>query len=257
MIVAVDRLTDFYKLPKISVSVERCLPNHAGFGSKTTLLLTLGFAYCKLFDLDFNLKNIFKILKRNSKSGVGSFAALYGGFIWENGFKSNIVTKDGGILPELQEHFYPNSDFKIVHFRFDNGEIFGEKEEKLIMDSKDASNEEIKKVKDSIKDLIIPSLKNGNEEELQKGIKIIEENGLKVYEWSQQSKKTLDFVEYYKKSKFPLSLGLSSWGPTMYFVTKHPKTAIDFINRYNINKPLHLQVSSIATEGFKFKEQYI
>lgn len=258
---AINKLSLFFDKPKVNVHVLNCLPPHCGLGSKTTLLLSVAFAFCKIYNIKFDLDTIISVLGRRGASGISMYSCINGGFIHDKGFynvnnikdSNNFFLKD--ICPTLNQVLYPDSKLKIVHFRFSNGDICGKKERDLIKKYYPISVNETNYLYKVVDEFIL-SLKNSNIDDLQYFLDILQVIGFKKYEWSQQDKISFEFVRFCRNNKLDHAIGLSSWGPTMYCITYEPELICDIVGRfcstYNI-KPLHLTTSNINKNGFSYK----
>lgn len=69
------------------IEVATDIREHAGFGSGTQLGLAVGTALSELFDLGLTPEDIALKLKRSRRSGVGTYAFKYGGFIVDGGHR--------------------------------------------------------------------------------------------------------------------------------------------------------------------------
>ncbi len=80
-----QNIQQHYKLEGVSVKIEKALPLHSGFGSKTQALLTASGAYCKLYGVDYDYREMAQIVGRGGTSGIGVEAFVSGGFIVDCG----------------------------------------------------------------------------------------------------------------------------------------------------------------------------
>ncbi|MGD9510596.1 MAG: beta-ribofuranosylaminobenzene 5'-phosphate synthase family protein [Geminicoccaceae bacterium] len=79
------RLSDFWGLPPVRVTIEEAIPPHAGLGSGTQLALALGTALAELNDRPVPPREIARLLERGARSGIGIGAFEEGGFIMDGG----------------------------------------------------------------------------------------------------------------------------------------------------------------------------
>jgi len=109
---------------EISIAVHHKIPPHIGLGSKTSLVMALGWALSRLVPVRWDERELATFLGRGGTSGVGVHAFSEGGFIWDAGRK----------FPMMKQEYGPSSEglapapnkvicadlkgFKIVHFRF-------------------------------------------------------------------------------------------------------------------------------------------
>jgi beta-ribofuranosylaminobenzene 5'-phosphate synthase len=88
----------------VALTIERLIPDHAGFGSGTQLALTIGTALCRLYDINATTAEIAQQLGRGKRSGIGIATFDMGGFIVDGGNKPKHRTPP----PLLAHHQLPN-----------------------------------------------------------------------------------------------------------------------------------------------------
>lgn len=71
--------------PPAEVTVTEPLPQHSGFGSKTSTLLAVGRAYGNLCGREPELRDLARILGRGRTSGASTGLAEHGGFLVDGG----------------------------------------------------------------------------------------------------------------------------------------------------------------------------
>lgn len=262
VILAINRLSEYFNKPKINIKIIKSVAPHSGLGSKTILLLSIAFAFCKIFDIEFSLFEIIKILQRYGASGVGMYCWLNGGFVEDGGFQNiNNITDSSNfylqnIYPVEKNNYEINEDLKIVHFRFKNGHIYGNTERELIKKYYPINLNETNELY-KIVNKFIESLLNNVNDDIQFYLNIIQNIGFKKYEWAQQDDISIQFVNFTKKENLKYTVGLSSWGPTMYFITYDPEIIINCIKKfckiYNVST-IDLTISNICNNGFTYKQ---
>ncbi|MFL6163796.1 MAG: beta-ribofuranosylaminobenzene 5'-phosphate synthase family protein [Jatrophihabitantaceae bacterium] len=74
--------------PPARVEVLQSLPEHSGFGSKTTTLLAVGYAYALLCGRKPDLRGLAELLNRGRTSGASTGLAEFGGFLVDGGHRN-------------------------------------------------------------------------------------------------------------------------------------------------------------------------
>jgi beta-ribofuranosylaminobenzene 5'-phosphate synthase len=85
---AVHKLRRLWDGPAATVTVTQPLPQHSGFGSKTTTLLGVGYAYAKLCGRQPDLRELSATLGRGRTSGASTNLARHGGFLVDCGHRN-------------------------------------------------------------------------------------------------------------------------------------------------------------------------
>lgn len=81
----IDKMQTKWELSPVKVDIMQGLPAHSGFGSKTTSLLAIGKAYCKLFDVDISTGDLARIADRAGTSGASVNLIDRGGYLVDGG----------------------------------------------------------------------------------------------------------------------------------------------------------------------------
>lgn len=82
---ALGTLRELWDGPPARVDVVEALPQHSGFGSKTTTLLAVGHAYGRLCGVRPELRELAQTLGRGRTSGASTGLAEFGGFLVDGG----------------------------------------------------------------------------------------------------------------------------------------------------------------------------
>ena len=98
-----ERLTETWGLPPISVAIEAAIPAHAGLGSGTQLALAMGVGLARLVGRDVSAPEVAGLLQRGARSGIGIGAFQHGGFILDGGSAA-----DGAPPPVTARLPFPN-----------------------------------------------------------------------------------------------------------------------------------------------------
>ena len=74
--------------PEAAVDVSTPLPQHTGFGSKTSSLLAIGAAYARVCGRQPDLRELAALLGRGRTSGASTGLARHGGFLVDGGHRN-------------------------------------------------------------------------------------------------------------------------------------------------------------------------
>ncbi|MDT0427337.1 beta-ribofuranosylaminobenzene 5'-phosphate synthase family protein [Streptomyces salyersiae] len=85
---AVETLRKLWDGPAARVTVDRPLPQHSGFGSKTNTLLAVGHAYGRLCGREPSPRELARLLGRGRTSGASTGLAEFGGFLVDGGHRN-------------------------------------------------------------------------------------------------------------------------------------------------------------------------
>ncbi len=69
----------------VHIDIEQAIPEHAGLGSGTQLVIAIGMAASRLYGMDFSPRELAFILDRGNRSGIGVGAFEQGGFLLDGG----------------------------------------------------------------------------------------------------------------------------------------------------------------------------
>ncbi len=240
-----------FKLPDFTITIPTKIESHIGLGSKTALLLGIGKATSKLFELGLSPSEIAIEAKRGGTSGVGYWASQKGGVVWDAGRrfprdKSTFLPSSysSSRPPKLITSFDLN-DYYICHFRYAKKGVFGKVELAIFKDNCPLSHDSTRELLSVISGVLVPSLLSSCDDGVQLALKSIQELGMKKIEWSHQDSETLKFKKYWESLDTNIALGLSSMGPTMYCLTKKPERIKKIISKYPF-KPIHYYQSQIV-----------
>ncbi|HYV48421.1 MAG TPA: beta-ribofuranosylaminobenzene 5'-phosphate synthase family protein, partial [Myxococcaceae bacterium] len=169
---------------QLGIRIVSSIPAHAGLGSKTSLLLAVGRAASLLSGQADSPLNIARLLSRGGTSGIGVNGYSAGGLIWDVGRK----------YPAEKSHFGPSSlshcppprairlsslDWlSVVHFRFDRTGLSGSDEADFFSRTCPLPTIETERLAICTSLQLIPAILDEDEEELQDGIRSIQELGL-------------------------------------------------------------------------------
>lgn len=102
---------------KVSITIDRTIPDHAGLGSGTQLALATGVALSRLYGLNLPVRELAAMVERGARSGIGIGVFEQGGLLVDAGRGPN--TPVPPIISRLQ--MPPDWRFIIVLDRRDQG----------------------------------------------------------------------------------------------------------------------------------------
>lgn len=85
IVALLEALQERWGTPPAEVIVERALPSHTGFGSKTTTLLAVGKAYARLCCVSCETEELARVARRAGTSGASVNLIDRGGFLVDGG----------------------------------------------------------------------------------------------------------------------------------------------------------------------------
>lgn len=88
----------------VALNIQQVIPEHAGLGSGTQLVLAIGAAISKLYHLDLTTSQIAMLTGRGNRSGIGIAAFDLGGLLIDGGRKAI-----GNVPPLLARYDFPKS----------------------------------------------------------------------------------------------------------------------------------------------------
>ena len=250
----IDILSYYFRGKKASIKIINSIPPHIGLGSKTSLMMSVGIALFYLNNEKINNLKLAAILRRGGTSGIGVNTFQHGKFVWDTGHEypnekntfgpsSNSLSK-----PPFPIFISPIDWLTVVHFRFVKAGTSGKEEVDIFNQHCPIPKEETEKTISSVSQEIIPSIINKVDDLLFYGLNRIQKLGFKKVEWAYQDYMTKKFYQYWLESEIQEALGLSSFGPTLYVLTKRPSYIVDHISAFE-HRPLHIIVAKISNKG--------
>jgi len=109
----------------VDVEIVEDIPEHSGFGSGTQLVMALGTALNRIFDLKLEPGKIAARFGRSRVSGVGVHAFLGGGFIVDGG---HALTRRDALPPLVFRHAVPEDWLFVIGFPDIDRGVSGEQE---------------------------------------------------------------------------------------------------------------------------------
>jgi beta-ribofuranosylaminobenzene 5'-phosphate synthase len=250
--VALNSVIDLAKsrldIPYMGCSVEQSIPLHAGLGSKTSLLMAVGWGISAAQGLNWTAEQIAQFVGRGGTSGIGIHALSSEGLIWDIGrkypdekpeFKPS--SSSSSRPPRKSFNFLPKG-LKAIHFRFEDRGIYGEAEAELFKLNCPVPPHDTKEVLAIVAGQLIPSFIDQDLTGIQDALTRIQGLGIKKAEWSAQGPSTKRFRQYFSMRDPKIALGLSSMGPTMYCIHREPDRIKHIVDTFDI-PPLHFSIT--------------
>ncbi|MCC7045991.1 MAG: hypothetical protein IT562_04695 [Alphaproteobacteria bacterium] len=106
----VQTMAQRFDLPdRVSLTIERAIPAHAGLGSGTALALAVGAGMARLAGASVDAAAIALALGRGQRSGIGIAAFAQGGVLLDGGQAVGGGNDGGGAPPILARHDFPDA----------------------------------------------------------------------------------------------------------------------------------------------------
>ncbi|OKY77844.1 MAG: putative sugar kinase [Candidatus Methanohalarchaeum thermophilum] len=243
-------------VPGTSLHVKKTIPSHRGLGSGTSLTLAILSGLIRLYDLKLDLEKTAYRLGRGKRSGVGTKIAKKGGFVIELGHSTHGEKKP----TLLQQKFPKNWFFTLITPKYQG--LHGKKEKKAFEQEVNQPKKLAGEVCRTTLMSLVPALKKQNLNEFGKALTKIQKNIGKTF------KKTQDGIYAYNEAKKIFNkiknipevkaYGQSSWGPTIFFLTREKqerkiKNKIDKI-KPELEKEIEIKTTTPNNQGIKIKK---
>ena len=213
----------------LRVTFRRDYPAHVGLGSTTQILLSIAKAYCLLYDLPGTARDLARVVGRGGTSGIGVAAFASGGFILDAGHSFGPKKQKTTFLPSrastappppvvLRTPFPANWTIDLVVPPIGSG-LSGQNEINFFQTVCPISLEETQHLCHIVFSQIIPGILEHDIEVFSAGVNSLAYIGFKKHEVSRQPQELRSLIENLHKRVGNLaSLGMSSFGPTLYFI---------------------------------------
>jgi len=213
----------------LHVSFRDDYPAHVGLGSTTQTLLSIAKAYCLLYDLPDAPRDLARIVGRGGTSGIGVATFASGGFILDAGHSFGPTREKRTFLPSrastappppvvLRKPFPPNWRIDLVVPPIRTG-LSGREEIRFFQTVCPISLQETQHLCHIVFSQIIPGILEQDIEAFSAGVNSLAYIGFKKHEVSRQPAELRSLIEYVHKRVGNLaSIGMSSFGPTIYFI---------------------------------------
>jgi beta-ribofuranosylaminobenzene 5'-phosphate synthase len=203
----------------VELTVEETYEPHIGLGSGTQLMLGVGYAISKIYNIDITLRKISEIMKRGGTSGIGTAAFEHGGFILDGGHST---TEKRAFLPSsaskaspapiLARYDFP--DWKIASVIPKGLEVQGESEVNIFQKHCPIPISDVRRLCHLVLMRLLPAIVEDDITAFGEGINEIQKTGFKKIEVELQNPMVKDILK--RCQKYTFGAGLSSFGPTIY-----------------------------------------
>ncbi len=213
---------------KASVRIKTMPPEHRGFGSKTSILLSVASAvYGCYYGQTNDFEAIVRLTNRGGASGVGVNTFWHGGFVRDAGH----LVEPGKRLflpsaastplssPPLISHFYmPDNWYVHLYTNTNAKSIEGEREVEFFKKITPLPDIDIYKTISVIDHGICPAIKERDIVQLGHAVSELNQTGMKKHEVKIQPPGSIEFLKQAWQANLPA--GVSSFGPTIYIIDK-------------------------------------
>jgi len=226
-----ERVIKTCGLPGAMVKVLSSPPRHEGFGSTTSLALSIGRGIAEAYNLDLPLPELMRALGRTSTGGLYTFDL--GGFVVAGGLKGVKggkrifdVSRTEALIPPLIHRSPLPGDwiFVVVRLLQRSKEVYGEVESKSFerLSSLEPPKHLVHEGYYLIASKLIPAVIEGDAEAFGEALTRIQMVAGRIYEPVQGSifNPASEWIIPIIKGQKPLGYGQSSWGPTLYAFVK-------------------------------------
>lgn len=105
----ISRILNALKIKSgVEVTIHEEIPEHAGLGSGTQLSLAIGIAIARLYGSQKSVREVAKLMKRGTRSGIGIGAFSKGGFLIDGG------RGEATDVPPIISHSYFPEEWRIL-----------------------------------------------------------------------------------------------------------------------------------------------
>jgi beta-ribofuranosylaminobenzene 5'-phosphate synthase len=181
-----------------SATLESSPPQHIGFGTKTSLLLSLIAAVSRLKGLNLSTAKAQQISGRGGASGVGINLFFCGGVVWDGGHAAtnNLTFLPSSVVnatepPPLIAR-WPFPDHWIVGLILpDQSAFFGEKEASFFREKTPLPNDQVLLTMSAMYHGVIPAFAMADLDLLKAALEKVHSTGLKRDELHAQTERTI------------------------------------------------------------------
>jgi len=232
---AVSKLNNHFDLTEgLRVEVLESYDQHVGLGSSTQFLLSIGKAYCELYQLQVNPRELARILGRGSTSGIGVAAFENGGFILDAGHSFGSGQDKQTFLPSRAAEAPPAPIIFQTEFPSDwiidlvvplhGTGLSGQEEIDFFQTHCPIDRRETESIAHIVLSLILPGVIECNIDTFIRGINLLTTLGFKKREIDHQFndlKLTLRNLKDITHNT--AAIGISSFGPALFLIWNEEK----------------------------------
>lgn len=227
-----------YGLNGIKIIIEKAIPEHKGFGSKSITKLSIAKAYLELYNIKIEISELAITLKRGGTSGISVNIIEKGGIILDGGRKTkkDIVFSPSSAqktieIPPILFHD-EMIDVPICLLIPQEKGIANELEKNFFKKNCPISEKYVEKLSRIILSEILPAICEKDLETFCDGINRIQHLKWKKSEIEIYPKKYKKLICHLQKIGY--GCGMSSVGPTIYVIGNNLNNLKDEINKTKI-----------------------
>ncbi len=210
-----------YKTNGVEITLIDTIPEHSGFGSKTATLLSVIYAFGKLYDLNLDMCQIAQQVKRGGTSGLGINLIDKGGFILEGGhstkykkeFIPSSAAKTVTLAPILARYAMP--DWNVLVALPKTVHMYGQKEIEFFQKICPVPRTDVEKSARITLSQILPAICEGDRYTFCKGINSLQDRVWKKNEITIYGSSVVDTIKKLHRLGAE-GIGMSSIGPAVY-----------------------------------------
>ncbi|RMF91554.1 MAG: hypothetical protein D6733_00820 [Methanobacteriota archaeon] len=204
-----------------TITVEHAYEPHIGLGSGTQLMLAVGHAISRLYNLDVPIRQIAGIMGRGGTSGIGTAVFEHGGFILDGGHSTEekpeflpSSASRAGPAPVLTRLDFP--DWKMALAIPRGTRVHGKREVGIFQRYCPIPVEEVRRLCHLILMKTLPAVLEKDISAFGESINEMQDVGFKKIEVRLQTQPVRDILKRCQKVSY--GAGLSSFGPAIYAV---------------------------------------
>lgn len=219
---ALERLASQSSTPGFKVQIQNTPPTHSGFGSKTSLILSVLEAASLAADLSISRHELVALSGRGGASGIGVNSYFVGGMVWDYGHPIQEVDE---LLPSslrrptdlplrAQTTAFP-ACWRILLALPSGNHVSGSDEARFFRESTPVKRADALNVIACVHHGVIPAVLSARLPDLQVALKTIQGIGMKRLEVERQPGSAALLKEL---QVLGFACGMSSLGPLVYAV---------------------------------------
>jgi beta-ribofuranosylaminobenzene 5'-phosphate synthase len=217
-----ERFLGAYKLvEKVSIYVEKAIPEHVGLGSGTQLALAVSTAIARLFDLEKTIHEFAIVMGRVGQSGVGTAVFEQGGLVIDAG--KNVKDPSMKVIPLICRRPFPDEWRFVVAIPNVKKGLANEAEASAFKQLPPMPSAEVGKICRLIIMKLLPAIPEKNVKNFGEALTeiqhIVGDSFAKAQGGRYSSSTAAQSIEFMLENG-AYGGGQSSWGPTVYGVVK-------------------------------------
>ncbi|MCD6506171.1 hypothetical protein J7M22_06055 [Candidatus Poribacteria bacterium] len=234
-----NMMMERFDLGGLEVIVEEIIPPHWGLGSGTQISLALAHGIARLYGVELSREEAPVLVGRGGTSGIGVAAFYEGGFILDGGHRfpdqkssylPSSASKGTPPPPVILRRDFPD-EWKLLIVIPPGRHVSGDEEVKLFTSLCPVPLCEVEKLSHIILMEMLPALIERDLDRFGDSIDRIQEVGWKRIEVEAQEEVVRETMRFLKREG-ALGVGLSSWGPTLYAVSRDPESLFEKTEKF-------------------------